>query len=158
MKPDSSQRLEILKLEMQLIQSTLDKYDDLMFRNRNWFITIWMGAIGLSFTIHSTSVAILGALVAFVYWFIEGMMRHQYWYKYVARYRAIRTWLNDPKSEAEISIYDLTNHYGTCPEHWERIRKSFLKLEPTVVYLLMAGGAIAVGLLMTSGIIEATIK
>jgi hypothetical protein len=153
MKLDSTQRLEILKLEMQLIQSTLDKYDDLIFRNRNWFITIWTGAIGLSFTINSTAVPILAAFVAAIYWFIEGMMRHQYFYKYVVRYRVVREWVNDSKTEAEISIYDLTNHFGTQPPRWERIRQSFLKLEPTVVYLLMASSAIVVRQLILLGII-----
>lgn len=51
MRPNSKEKLEILKVEMGLIQRTFDKYDDLIFRNRNWFITLWAGAIGLAFTI-----------------------------------------------------------------------------------------------------------
>ena len=35
MEINPEQRLEIIKLEMGLIQATLDKYDDLIFRNRN---------------------------------------------------------------------------------------------------------------------------
>ena len=52
MEINPEQRLEIIKLEMGLIQATLDKYDDLIFRNRNWFIMLWMATIGLGFTIN----------------------------------------------------------------------------------------------------------
>lgn len=152
MQPDDSQRLEILKLEMGLIQSTLDKYDDLIFRNRNWFISIWTAAIGLSFTIEATAVPLLAVFVAVVYWFIEGMMRHQYWYKYVVRYRAIREWLNSSNAES-ISVYDLTNHFGDRGSRWKRLQKSFLKLEPSLVYLLMAAGALVVRWLIASDMV-----
>lgn len=123
MRPDEEQKLAILKVEMILIQGTFDKYDDLIFRNRNWFITIWAGAIGLAFTIKDPQITYLGVLAAILYWFLEGMMRNQYWYKYVVRYRAIRTWLNE-SSEESISVYDLTNHYGKRATKWETVQKS----------------------------------
>ena len=110
MRPDKKEKLEILKVEMGLIQGTFDKYDDLIFRNRNWFITIWVGAIGLAFTIKDPRITYLAVLAALMYWVLEGMMRHQYWYKYVIRYRTIREWLNGSESE-EISVYDLNVTY-----------------------------------------------
>jgi hypothetical protein len=152
MRPSDKERLEILKIEMQLIQGTLDKYDDLIFRNRNWFITIWTGAIGLSFTIKSPTVPLLAIFLAAIYWFIEGMMRHQYWYKYVIRYRAVRTWLNESKA-MYISVYDLTNHFGEQPSQMQRFRKSFFKLEPSLVYLFMGLGAVVVRYLISNGAI-----
>jgi hypothetical protein len=141
MRPDSKERLEILKVEMGLIQGTFDKYGDLIFRNRNWFITIWAGAIGLAFTIKDPRIIFLAVLAAILYWFLEGMMRHQYWYKYVVRYRAIRKWLNDSEAES-ISVYDLTNHYGQRATKWERVKNSFLKLEPSLLGIVMAISAI----------------
>lgn len=141
MRPDDEQKLEILKIEMSLIQGTFDKYDDLIFRNRNWFITIWAGAIGLSFTIKDPEITYLGVLAVGLYWFLEGMMRNQYWYKYVVRYRAIRAWLNESNEES-ISVYDLTNHYGARASKWETARQSFFKLEPTVLGLFMALSAL----------------
>jgi hypothetical protein len=51
MNISENQKFEIIKMEMELIQTTIDKYDDLIFRNRNWFITLWIAAIGLAFTI-----------------------------------------------------------------------------------------------------------
>jgi len=150
MRPSDDQRLEILKLEMSLIQQTIDKYDDLIFRNRNWFVTIWMGTLGLAITIRSPVVPFLAAFAALLYWFTEGMMRHQYWFKYVVRYRSIREWLNSSSTES-ISIYDLTNRYGANGDDWLRFRKSFLKLEPTIVYLLMACAALFVRSLIARG-------
>jgi hypothetical protein len=136
MRPSDQEKIEMLKIEMSLIQGTFDKYDDLIFRNRNWFITIWAGAIGLAFTIKDPDITYLGVLAAALYWFLEGMMRNQYWYKYVVRYRAIRAWLNE-SSEQSISVYDLTNHYGKRASRWETARNSFFKLEPTVLGIFM---------------------
>ncbi|WP_421705317.1 hypothetical protein [Alloalcanivorax xenomutans] len=141
MRPNSKEKLEILKVEMGLIQGTFDKYDDLIFRNRNWFITLWAGAIGLAFTIKDPGIIFLSILAAVLYWVLEGFMRHQYWYKYVVRYRAIREWLNSSKSET-ISIYDLTNHYGQRPGRRERVKNSFLKLEPSLLSVVMIVSAI----------------
>lgn len=142
MRPSNDQKLEILKVEMSLIQGTFDKYDDLIFRNRNWFITIWAGAIGLAFTIKDPEITYLGVLAAVLYWFLEGMMRNQYWYKYVVRYRAIRAWLNESSDES-ISVYDLTNHYGKRASKWETAQQSFFKIEPTVLGLFMVSSALA---------------
>jgi hypothetical protein len=149
MRPKSQERLEILKLEMGLIQGIFNKYDDLIFRNRNWFITIWLGAIGLSFSVGDPDITYMAVLSAVLYWFLEGMMRHQYWYKYVIRYRAIREWLNDSEDDS-ISIYDLTNHYGERSTRWERIHNSFLKLEPTILGVFMAAGAIVAHILVSN--------
>lgn len=141
MRPNLNEKLEILKIEMSLIQGTFDKYDDLIFRNRNWFITIWAGAIGLAFTIKDPNITYLGVLAAILYWLLEGMMRNQYWFKYVVRYRAIREWLNESSSDS-ISVYDLTNHYGKRATRWETAKNSFFKLEPTILGLFMAFSAL----------------
>lgn len=136
MRPDSKERLEILKIEMSLLQGTFDKYDDLIFRNRNWLITIWAGAIGLAFSIKDPQITFLSVLAAVLYWFLEGMMRYQYWYKYVIRYRAIRKWLNNSEADS-ISVYDLTNHHGESVSKWKRFKNSFFKLEPSLLAFFM---------------------
>lgn len=67
MKLDDKERFEILKIEMGLIQGTLDKYDDFIFKSRNWFISLWLGAIGLAFTTRTPRVALLGSAAAGIY-------------------------------------------------------------------------------------------
>lgn len=73
MKLSVDQKFDLLKLEMELIQKTLDKYDDLIFRNRNWFITLWAGTVALSFT-HSKISPLYALYLVILFWFIEGLM------------------------------------------------------------------------------------
>ncbi|WP_348719678.1 hypothetical protein [uncultured Alcanivorax sp.] len=141
MRPNSDEQFEILKIEMSLIQGIFNKYDDLIFRNRNWFITIWVGAIGLAFTLKNPTLTNLSVLASGLYWFTEGLMRYQYWYKYVVRYRAIREWINESYSSA-ISVYDLTNHFGARAGLVERIRNSFFKLEPSLLGIILLSCAV----------------
>ncbi len=87
---NSSERFEVLKIELQLIQAMLDKYDDLIFRSRNFFMTIWMASVGLAFTIKTVEIFYLASLLSVICWFLEGMIRFKYWIKYVDRYRYLR--------------------------------------------------------------------
>jgi hypothetical protein len=147
-KPNADEKLEILILEMELLQGTFAKYDDVIFRSRGWFVTVWLAVTGAALTTRAPDLTLLAAAAALIYWLFEGLMRYQYWHKYVVRYRAIRDWLNDSTSPEDISIYDLTNHYGKRASGGERFRKSFLKLEPTVTYSVMAVAALIVRLLV----------
>jgi len=160
MELNNQQRLDLLQMEMGLLQTTLDKYDDLIFRNRNWFITLWMGTLGLGFTIASSWFPLFAVFLSLLYWFIEGMMRYKYWYKYVLRYRTLREHINKQPPDIEsLSIYDLTNHYMENHEtEKDKLRKSFLKLEPSVVYGGMALGSLGVWLLILLGVIELSRK
>lgn len=149
------QRFEILKVELSLIQSTLDKYDDLIFRSRNFFVTLWLACLGLSFTIKSVVVPLLAVVLSVLYWFLEGMMRHQYWFKYVDRYRFLRNSINKPGADiSHISIYDLTNKLHRTPtSRWHQIKACFLKLEPTVLYGVMGAVALLLWLLLRLSIL-----
>jgi hypothetical protein len=151
-----AQKFEILKTELSLIQATLDKYDDLIFRGRNFFITLWLASLGLSFTIKSTMVPLLAAALSVLYWFLEGMMRHQYWFKYVDRYRFLRDRINGPEfGIARISVYDLTNHFHCVPRSWwARVRACFFKIEPTVLYGVMGCAAVVLWLLLHNKLLQ----
>ncbi|AOE50929.1 hypothetical protein [Kangiella sediminilitoris] len=153
---ENKEKIEILKIEMTLIQSTLDKYDDLIFRNRNFFITLWLACLGLSFTIKSTFVPNLAAFLSILYWFFEGMMRHQYWFKYVDRYRFLRDTLNSSTPElSEISVYDLTNKYHRKDVSvFQKLKACFFKLEPTILFLLMGAGALLIWYFVSKGVIS----
>ena len=150
------QRFEILKTELSLIQATLDKYDDLIFRGRNFFVTLWLACLGLSFTIKSEVVPLLAVALSVLYWFLEGMMRHQYWFKYVDRYRFLRNHINEPQSDTSgISVYDLTNHFHRTPRSWwGRVRECFFKVEPTVLYGVMGLAALALWLMLFNKVLQ----
>lgn len=152
---DAVQKFEILKTELSLIQATLDKYDDLIFRGRNLFVTLWIASLGLSFTIKSPTVPLLAVLLSLLYWFLEGMMRHQYWFKYVDRYRYLRDQINSQTFNlSDISVYDLTNHFhGTSYSRRARISACFFKLEPSMSFGVMGVAAFLVWLLLRFGVL-----
>ncbi len=141
-KPET--RLDLLKVEMNLIQSIFDKYDDMMFKSRNWFVTLWAAAIGLRFSTRVIYLFLLAAVLSILYWVLESLIRHQHWYKYVVRYRAIRDALNqNPSGISTMSIYDLTHHVsGDAPSRWKRFRESFIRLVPLAVYLSLGAAAL----------------
>lgn len=145
---------------MGLLQTTLDKYDDLIFRNRSWFITLWMGTIALGLA--KSQFLVLGsAFVAILFWSLEGMMRQRHWYKYVKRYRTIREYLNRNHDEELLSVYDLTNHYKDRKEGTAKnnpvdnsFKNSFLKREPIVIYGGLATVSILILCLLNFGVIH----
>jgi len=151
----TEQRFEILKIELALIQSRFDKYDDLIFRGRTSFITLWLACLGLSFTIKSDVVPWLAVGLSVLYWFLEGMVRHQYWFKYVDRYRFLRDSINKPGADlSNISVYDLTNKaHRVSTSRWHEVRPCFFKLEPTVLYGVMGMAAFLVWLLLRLGVL-----
>ena len=153
---NAEQRFDILKIELSLIQATFDKYDDLIFRSRNSFVTLWLAGLGFAFTIKSDAVPLLVLALSVVYWFLEGMMRHQYWFKYVDRYRFLRNNINSPEPAlAKISVYDLTNHFCRTPiGAFAKFKACFLKVEPSVLYGIMGFLAFGVWLLLRNGILH----
>lgn len=143
-------RLELLKVELHSLGMILDKYDEVVLRQRNWFITLWMACTGVSFSINSPVVTLLGVVLAIFYFIQEGVIRYQSWFKYVVRYRTIRDTLNREKQIEALSLYDLTNHY--MPDHETsslRLRKSFIKWDAVMVYFGMGLGSILLSVLMT---------
>lgn len=155
MELSPEQRLDLLKTEMQLLQGIFNKYDDMIFRSRNWFITLWMATIGLGFTVRVPALFLMAGFLAVLYWVLEGTIRHQYWYKYVVRYRAVREELNKtPANVKGLSLYDLTHHYGTHkPTERQRLWQSFAKLEPFVLYVSLGVAAVVVWHLVATGVI-----
>lgn len=140
------EKLDILKLEMGLLQSTVDKYDDLIYRNRNWFITLWAAMIGLSFANKIYFLPLFGIGLAIVYWLLEGVFRYKSWYKNVNRYREIRDAINSKEFDIDnISVYDLTNKYGKRKyKISEKISACFFRMEAMFLYLIMIVASILI--------------
>lgn len=149
-------KLELIKIEMPLLQSRFDKYDDLIYRNRNWFITLWVACMGLSFTAKSAILPFLGAGLSILYWVLEGFIRYNNWYKYVLRYRTLRDELNKKEPNIEnLSVFDLTNKY--CEDHesgFIKFKACFFRLEPIILYSGMAIASLLLGIFLASGIIN----
>jgi len=144
-------RMELLKLELQSLGSVLDKYDDMILRQRNWFITLWMACTGAALSLKSPQVMLLGVVLALVYFAMEGITRYQSWFKYVVRYRTLRDALNNGRPLDALSVYDLTNKYMDDHETATlRLRKSVLKWDAVFIYVIMATGSVVMWWMLTN--------
>ncbi len=128
-------RLQILINEMNLIQGRLDKYDDLIFRNRGWTVTIIIALLGSALSFKKNELAILALFVLLLSYFIEILWRWLYMHKYVVRYEFIRDSLHDNKPIDSFAVYDLTHKYGKSPEWSSKMKHCVYKLEPFVFYI-----------------------
>jgi hypothetical protein len=152
-------KMELIKIEMNLLQGRFDKYDDLIFRSRNWFMTLWIACVGLSFTSKSTILPFLAVALSILYYLLEGLLRFNYWYKYVIRYRVIRDELNKGSPDINrLSVYDLTNKYMEEIPGYSRFKSSFIKTESILFYGGMAILGLLLGLLLVKGGILFPIK
>lgn len=151
MQLTNDQKFEILKLEMELTQKNLDKYDEFVYRNRNWFISLWLGSVGLAFSIKSPVLPLLGIGLAFVYWMLEGIIRFKSWYKNVSRFRYLRKKINEEGFDLDsIRLYDLTNSNSEKNEKlWPKIKTCFFRMESIFLYLVMIVASFIVSFLLS---------
>lgn len=134
------ERFELLKIELQILQTRFDKYNDLIWRNRNWMVTVTLGFVGWAIAqgaLSATRPALLwvAAVVPLVFWFNEVTLRFAYMSKYVHRYRVVRDSLNGRGDDSwqSLPVYDVTNSIQGRPLV-RRITDSIVALEPFVFY------------------------
>ena len=141
-------RSEYLKLEIELLQTRFDKFDDFSFRNRNWFLTIWSGLITVTFIAKIEFLPYIAIIICFLYWSSEGLIRYKYWYRFVPKYRLIRDLLNTDSSDINsIDLLDLTcsNDQNIVKKYTKnKFRNSFFRIELVILY----GGMIILSLLI----------
>ena len=132
---DESMHFEILKIELSLLQSRFDKYDDLIFRSRQWALVLWIACLSLSSKKTNVNISNFIYIIPLMFFSTEGLLRFFYWYKYVTRYRLIRKTLNENINDYKnISLYDLTNHYNYNSTKKERLKSSFVKPDSLFFY------------------------
>lgn len=136
-------RLELIKLEMQLLQQRLTKYDELIWAVRGWAVTLTVALTGWASTKLENPGAMLFVLriavfVPVLFWIEEGMLRAGYVAKYIDRYRLLRAFLNESSSDLEkIPLYDLTSHQAGRTPRSHRFFHSFFRLESTFLFLVL---------------------
>jgi hypothetical protein len=144
MAMELSDRLEILKLEMQLLQQRLTKYDELISTVRGWAVTLTVALTSWAGTKLDEPAALLwvlrvAAVVPALFWIEEGMLRAAYVAKYIDRYRLLRSALNDSPSDLEgLPLYDLTAHHKGLTPRPSRLFHSFVRLEGIFLYLVLS--------------------
>jgi|ERR1700680_3475598 len=138
-----SNRLEILKLEMQLLQQRLTKYDDLIWTLRGWAVTLTVALTSWAITKLDEPAAMvwilrLAAVIPALFWIEEGMLRAGYVAKYIDRYRLLRSELNVSSPDLEaLPLYDLNSHHAGRTPRLPRLLHSFLRVESIFLYLLL---------------------
>ena len=140
---DLSNRFEILKLEMQLLQQRLTKYDELIWAVRGWAVTLTVALTSWASTKLGEPAAVawvlrIAAVVPALFWIEEGMLRTGYVTKYIDRYRLLRSALNDSSADLQtLPLYDLTSHYAGLTPHLPRLVRSFLRFESIFLYSVL---------------------
>ena len=140
---EPSSRLEILKLELQLLQQRLIKYDELIWTLRGWAVTLTVALASWASTKLAEPavmhwVLTIATVVPALFWVEEGMLRAGYVAKYIDRYRLLRTALNDGEGDlTSLPLYDLTcNRKGLTPRP-RRLLRSFLRVESIFLYIAL---------------------
>ncbi len=140
----SDQRVEIIKIEMTLLQSRFDKYDDAILRSRGWLVTIVTALLGTTLTLKTPDLAVLSCVITVLFYVLEISWRMAYWYKYVDRYRLIRDTLNKQQSIDSLPLYDLTNHHSPKTNWFRRFVDCILWGEPLLFYVILAAGSLCI--------------
>jgi uncharacterized membrane protein len=155
-------KFEILLEEIGLIQSRFDKYDDLVYRSRKWFITLWLALVGISFrpsgylasaNKYILYISLLSSLIFYLY---ESGVRYSF-YRFVDRYREVRSNINNGLKIENFYLYDLSNHYRRQELseaerrsfNNKRLKHAFVNINSVLMYLALGG--ISVGLICLFG-------
>jgi hypothetical protein len=65
-------QFDVLMKEVHLIDSTIDRLDEIMLRNRNWGITLWAGLIAIILKDDTMKHLILAtAIIPLLFWLID---------------------------------------------------------------------------------------
>ena len=127
-------RFKIILKEMELLQGRFDKYDQLINSNRNIFKVLFLTILAYSIEREQPLWCLAISVIAIIFYFFEIIWRVKYWHKYVNRYRYIRHSLNFEKSIENLSLYDLTNHYGPNPSKFKMLLSCLKNYEAIIFF------------------------
>jgi hypothetical protein len=135
-----TEKLDFIKLEMTLLQTRFDKYDDLIWRGRNWMMTVTAAFIGWSVAQKDDAIErellFVAALVPILFWLSEFVIRVGYASRYVHRYRVVRDAVNsgDRESWLTLPIYDVSSSIEGRPSLSSRVFDVLANPEPLLFY------------------------
>ena len=66
-------KLDIIKHELDRVQSSIDKYDETNFKIRGWEVTIWSALMVVYFQSGKHTVLAVALLMPFVFFVLDGM-------------------------------------------------------------------------------------
>jgi len=89
-------RLDILKIEIELIQEKVNHFDDLRHRTKQLAVTLWAAAVGAGATTGIDLVLYLAAFIPIPFWFLDSTY-HRYQEGHTGRMNAIRDFIRTGK-------------------------------------------------------------
>ncbi len=66
-------QFEILKDELGMMQSQMDKYDGFTTTIKTWAVTLWSVSIGWAFQSNAKEILAVSVILLAVFWFFEGI-------------------------------------------------------------------------------------
>lgn len=133
------QRVDFFKVQMELIQSRFDKFDQIFQSNRKFSITIIAAAFAASVALDQKMVLLVAAGVTIVLFALEMLYRRTLFAGLVQMHLIVRAALNDPAFMTRLIVYDPFNDMRLkVSERWMPERSHLLDIETVIFYIVMA--------------------
>lgn len=145
-------QFELLKLEIQLIDTAIRSQDDITKSIKNWAIVTWTASVG--FAVANPSLARFVWATAFVplaFWIVDGFFR-RIQRTFVVRVQEISAFVNGPSFAAsvvsggalEFHVLQMRSMSGPLTSWFDAMRFRTV----AVLYLLMIAGSVLVSILL----------
>lgn len=131
--------LKFAEIEVGLIQSRFDKFDQQFQGNRRLVITIVAAALAASTTLDRGVVLLAASTASVILLFLEAFQRETLFNGLVERHLLLRAALNDMAILKSIVIYDPFNDMAAeVPKRWKKEKADLFKYEMYVFYFIAA--------------------
>lgn len=67
---------DIIKTELNLTQSQMDKYDGLSVKIRTWTVTLWIVIMGWTFQVRKKEVLLLSIIIVLIFWWLDALNKN----------------------------------------------------------------------------------
>lgn len=126
-------KYDLVKTELELTQSQMDKYDGLSVKIRTWTVTLWVVIMGWTFQAGKKEALLLGALVVLIFWWLDAMnknFREDYKQRRNKTAQALKLYFQTSSWPDNFFAPDLPSH----PRRIAGSLKKFLKLHILLLY------------------------
>lgn len=140
------EKLEIIKIEISLLQSWFDKYDEIIFRARCLLATGFIAVLGFMINKNMFQLTKLLIGVDIFFYLFEILWLYRYWTRRTLRYQLIQYTLNKtPENIIKIPIFDPTYSRGKNNTRSKRLKIWIKKCdEPSLFYASLIVGVLLV--------------
>lgn len=142
----SKARLDTIRDELRMVQSSIDKYDDIVFKVRSWEVTIWSALMVVFFQSGKELVLLIAVMVPFIFWLLDGMYK-SFRESYRERRTLISEYLASETFSKEYTSGKVSFYSPAHPKHRaERIVANCLRPHVFLLHMLLFAVAAAMRL------------